>query len=56
MDGYGEYLYKSGDVFSGEYANGLREGRGRAIYKQGGSYEVWHGRASFNFTAGTQLD
>jgi hypothetical protein len=39
MHGQGTYKYTSGNVYSGEWANGMMQGFGKMIYADGSSYE-----------------
>ncbi len=37
-DGVGTFLYTNGNVYEGNWRNGLREGHGRLVYANGSSY------------------
>ncbi|MFM7852063.1 MAG: hypothetical protein ACKO96_09130 [Flammeovirgaceae bacterium] len=37
-DGVGTFLYTNGNVYEGNWRNGLREGHGRLVYANGTSY------------------
>lgn len=49
MDGYGVYVFASGEVYEGEIRKGYKEGHGRCIYEDGREYE---GSWSQNFKVG----
>jgi hypothetical protein len=38
-DGFGKMIYDNGDVYEGEWANGIRTGKGKMIYECGRVYE-----------------
>jgi hypothetical protein len=39
MHGQGTYKYTSGNVYSGEWVNGMMQGFGKMVYADGSSYE-----------------
>lgn len=39
MHGQGTYKYTSGNVYSGEWHNGMMSGFGKMVYADGSSYE-----------------
>ena len=38
-NGYGEYIYKDGTKYLGNYKKGKEHGKGKLIYTDGGIYE-----------------
>lgn len=42
MEGYGVYRWRNGDLYEGEFHNGLKHGKGTYTQIQGSSYEgLW---------------
>lgn len=54
-NGYGIYAYNNGDIYEGDFVDGLREGNGEYMYNDGSFYRgAWkedkkHGQGSYKF-------
>ena len=52
-EGNGKYICENGDYYIGQWKNGLRNGKGKEIYKYGDSYEgdcvndKWEGNGKY---------
>ena len=39
MNGFGRYTYANGQIYEGNYVNGIKEGKGKLIYPNGFVYD-----------------